>query len=60
MNAQVSAAAAAAPRFIKIGEDGALLPADATSYWSHQSGPSRSVIRAFGFFLKGNIKCRLH
>ena len=32
MNAQVSSAAAAAPRFIKIGEDGALLGADATDW----------------------------
>ena len=31
MNTQVSPAAAT-PRFIKIGEDGALLPADATSW----------------------------
>ncbi|MHB8815451.1 MAG: Lcl C-terminal domain-containing protein [Steroidobacteraceae bacterium] len=32
MNAQASPAAAAAPRFTKIGEDGALLPADATDW----------------------------
>jgi len=32
MNAKVSSAAAAAPRFTKIGEDGALLPADAAEW----------------------------
>lgn len=32
MNAEVSSAAAAAPRFIKIGEDGRLLAADATDW----------------------------
>lgn len=32
MNAQISSAPAATPRFIKIGEDAALLPADATEW----------------------------
>lgn len=32
MNAQVSSAPAATPRFIKVGEDGALLPADGAEW----------------------------
>lgn len=32
MNAKVAESPATAPRFIKIGEDGALLPADATEW----------------------------